>query len=192
MNYSLSGGEPLAGQLARVALGDRTAFDSLYAATAPKLFAVSIRILRSQAEAEEALQESYIKIWNKAGDYAPTGASPMSWLISIARNTAIDCLRRRREATTGDIDPDAVVDDAPTPEAAALLSSDVGRLYECFEELEDERASLIKKAYFSGYTYSELADATRTPIGTIKSWIRRSLMKLRECLERTPGGVRNE
>lgn len=191
MNDALSGTGALSALLARVALADRAAFNSLYESTASKLFAVSIRILGSRAEAEEALQETFVKIWNRARDYSPTGASPMPWLISIARNTAIDHRRRRREAETGDAEIDAAADGAPTPEDTALLSSDVARLYVCLEELEEGRAALIKRAYYTGCTYAELAATTKTPIGTVKSWIRRSLMKLRECLERSPDGERN-
>ncbi len=181
---------PLQDLIGRVAIGDRAAFDALYARTSGKLFAVILRIVGNRAASEEVLQESYLKIWRNAGKFRRMGASPMSWLIAIARNGAIDWLRRNPDVIVVDDGLDKSIDDAPTPEQMATLSSDVARLYECLDELEPQRAQLIKRAYFTGCTYTELANATKTPVGTVKSWIRRSLLKLRDCIEAMPAARR--
>lgn len=183
--------------IARIALGERHAFDNLYAATAPALYATAYRILGDRSEAEDAIQETYVKIWRNAGAYGPTHAAPMSWLIAITRNTAIDRLRRRRETTMLPETFTELPDDAPTPEAAALASSEALRIQECLDELEPTRATLIRRAFFTGQTYHELARSMETPLGTIKSWIRRSLITLKDCLdpddsEQTRAGERHD
>lgn len=168
--------------LSRMAMGDRAAFTSLYSATSAKLFGVTLRVLNNRAEAEEVLQEVYIKVWHSAARYKVNGLSPMSWLITIARNHSIDRLRTRRANHDGLDQAAEIVDAAPGPEALAIAGSDRARIVRCMAELEADRADAVRRAYVMGETYAELADRYRVPLNTIRTWLRRSLIKLRECL----------
>jgi RNA polymerase sigma-70 factor (ECF subfamily) len=168
----------------RTALKDRAAFDELYRHTSAKLFGVCLRVLNDRPEAEEALQEVYIKVWTKADRYAASELSPISWLVAIARNHAIDRIRTRRAATT---DLDAALDIAdplPGPEARALEQGESRRLAGCLDELDADRAAAVRGAYLRGDSYAELAERFGVPLNTMRTWLRRSLLKLRECLER--------
>ncbi|MEP0518955.1 MAG: sigma-70 family RNA polymerase sigma factor [Hyphomicrobiales bacterium] len=170
--------------LAKIALNDRNAFNELWERTSAKLFGVCLRILKNRNEAEEALQEVYVKIWRKADSYAPSNYSPMTWLISIARNEAIDRLRAKKPAT---VDIEEVYDlasDAPTPEKAAIAASDLQQINACMEELQPIHAAAVQGAYLEGYSYQELADTYEIPVNTMRTWLRRSLIKLKECLQR--------
>jgi RNA polymerase sigma-70 factor, ECF subfamily len=169
--------------LQRIADGERAAFSALYDATSGKLFAVCLTVLTSRAEAEEALQETYLKVWRRAGSYDADRASAMSWLIAIARNAAID-IARRRKGVPVDLDAAAELeDDGPSPETAANAAGEARRLHDCLGELEGEQARIIKRAYMGGLSYSQVAEAAGKPLGTVKSLIRRGLQKLRACLE---------
>ena len=170
--------------IVRVSTGERAAFDELYRHTSAKLFGVCLRILRDRAEAEEALQEVFVKIWTKAGRFAVSELSPISWLVAVARNHSIDRLRGRK-AVADDIDAAIqVADPAPGPEAAAVAGSERGRIELCMGELEADRAAAVRGAYLDGDSYAELAERFAVPLNTMRTWLRRSLMKLRECLER--------
>ncbi|MGE0502581.1 MAG: sigma-70 family RNA polymerase sigma factor [Rhizobiaceae bacterium] len=170
--------------IVRVSMRDRGAFDLLYRQTSAKLFGVCLRVLRDRAEAEEALQEVYVKIWTKADRFAVSDLSPISWLVAVARNHAIDRVRARRQAT---VDIDAaldIADDAPSPEARAVAGAEGERIHHCLEELDNDRAAAVRGAYLKGESYAELAERHGVPLNTMRTWLRRSLMKLRECLER--------
>lgn len=168
----------------RVSLKDRGAFDSLYRHTSAKLFGVCLRVLNDRAEAEEALQEVYVKIWTKADRYAVSDLSPISWLVAVARNHAIDRVRQRR-VRAEDLDAALdIADPAPTPEASALAAGDNDRLRSCLEELDRDRAAAVRGAYLKGETYAALAERHGVPLNTMRTWLRRSLLKLRDCLER--------
>ncbi|WP_290684554.1 MULTISPECIES: sigma-70 family RNA polymerase sigma factor [unclassified Haematobacter] len=169
----------------RVALRDRLAFDGLYGATSAKLFGTCLRVLKDRAEAEEVLQEVFIKIWLKADRFAVTGQSPMTWLIAVARNQAIDRLRKRREAAS-DLEDGAleISDPAPGPEARAVASGQRRQLDGCLDELEAGRAEAVCAAYLEGRSYAELAAHHDVPLNTMRTWLRRSLMQLKECLQR--------
>lgn len=170
--------------IARTALGDRAAFSALYTATSAKLFGVVLRVLGNTAEAEDAVQEIYIKIWRNADRYKANGLSPMTWLITIARNHAIDRLRARR-ATSGGMDEVAALPDtAPGPEALALQSSERAQISACLDELQSTHAAAIRRVYLDGDTYADLAEYFGVPLNTMRTWLRRSLLKLRECLTR--------
>jgi len=175
----------LAELLARTALADRAAFEALYAATRSKLFAVSLRIVRERPLAEEALQDSFVSIWNRAADYAPAKSAPLTWMTAIVRNRSLDIVRRSREEP--DID-DALAtnlaDEAPPPDLAAQARAAHHTLRDCLEELEAEQRQSIALAFFHGLTHSELAQHLRRPLGTVKTHVRRGLIRLRECLER--------
>jgi RNA polymerase sigma-70 factor (ECF subfamily) len=168
--------------LARTAMRDRAAFTMLYQRTSAKLFGVALRILRDRAEAEEALQEVYVKIWQRADRYAAGGYSPISWLVAIARNHALDKLRARKPVSDG---IDAVLelpDGGRNPEQATLDEDERGRIETCMDQLEKERADAVRGAYLDGYSYEELAERAGIPLNTMRTWLRRSLIKLRECL----------
>jgi RNA polymerase sigma-70 factor (ECF subfamily) len=180
----MTSAESIESLLARVALRDRGAFELLYQRTSAKLFGVCLRILSERAEAEEALQEAFVKIWRNAGQYSQARAGAIAWMAAIARNQSIDRLRARRRGAE-DIDVAAeVADGRPTPEAEAVAAADRRLLHDCLDALEPGHAAAIRDAYFGGYTYEALARRGGVPLGTMKSWIRRGLAKLRECLER--------
>lgn len=168
----------------RVSLGDRAALASLYDLTSAKLFAVCLRVLRQTQSAEDAMQEAYVKVWKNADRYRVTGHSPMTWLITIARNTAIDRLRaHRNHADLSDYDT-TLAASTPTPEQSAIAASQAGRMAECLDLLPVDRRAAITGAYLDGRTYAELADAANVPLNTMRTWLRRGLIALRECLER--------
>jgi RNA polymerase sigma-70 factor, ECF subfamily len=168
--------------IGRVGLRDQAAFHLLYGATSAKLFGVCLRVLKNRTDAEDVLQDAYVKIWNNAGKYQVTGYSPMTWLISIVRNQAIDRLRARKPETAELVEADDIADGSATPEQQVLVGGDVERLRLCLEKLSPGRAEAVKAAYMEGYSYQELADRLEQPINTVRTWLRRSLISLRECL----------
>jgi RNA polymerase sigma-70 factor (ECF subfamily) len=168
----------------RISLKDRSAFDQLYWATSGKLFAVCLRVLNDRAEAEEALQEVFVNVWTKADRFAVSELSPISWLVAVARNHSIDRIRRRRRPTAEIGVALDISDPAPSPEEVAVTDGERGRIFACLEELEQDRASAVQGAYLNGNSYAELAERHGVPLNTMRTWLRRSLLKLRECLER--------
>jgi len=171
--------------LAACALKDRQAFARLYVMTSAKLYGVVLRILSRDEWAQDCLQEAYIKVWNRADSYRPYLASPMTWMATIARNQALDLLRRRhREVRESEIDglPEEVDRELLPPERLQR-SADGQRLNRCLEQLKSQQRQVIALAYFRGLTHDELAARTHTPLGTIKTWIRRGLEQLKRCLE---------
>ena len=169
--------------IARCALGDRAAMDALYQATSAKLFGICLRILGERPAAEDVLQEVYVKVWHASDRYASNGNSPITWLAAIARNAAIDRRRargRRRERGTDRL-PE-MPDRAPTPEDAAIASGEAGRIVHCMGQLEEARARAVRGAYLEGRSYAELAKAAGVPLNTMRTWLRRSLIALRECM----------
>lgn len=172
----------IADLIARCSLRDRAAFRTLYQRTSAKLFGVVLRILRNRAEAEEAIQEVYIKIWQRADRYVPGQYSPISWLVAIARNHALDMVRARRP---GGDDLDMALDipdGAPDPERMTESSQEGARVEACLATLEPDRAEAVRGAYLDGYSYEELAQRFAVPLNTMRTWLRRSLIRLRECL----------
>lgn len=170
--------------IARVALGDRDAFSRLYDAVAPKLLGVALRVLGDRASAEDAMQEAFVKIWRNAGTYGVTGHSPMTWLITIARNTAIDRLRRRRPVEDIDTMAEVLPAAGPCGEAAAMARSDAARIVACLDELDPDRRDAVRGAYLDGQSYADLAARHGVPLNTMRTWLRRSLLRLRECMSR--------
>jgi RNA polymerase sigma-70 factor (ECF subfamily) len=176
----------LAATLMRVAGGDRAALRIVYQDTSAKLFGVCLRILNDRSEAEDVLQEVYVTVWRKAGTFDPGRASPITWLVAIARNRSIDRLRssavsRRSEPIESAED---VRDDAPGAIDVVLQTEQHVRLKICLGELEERHAKAVRSAFLDGVTYEQLAERMGVPLGTMKSWIRRGLLKLRACLER--------
>lgn len=164
--------------------GDQSAFSTLYRRTSAKLFGVCLTILRDRGEAEEVLQEVYVTVWHRAATFDPALASAITWLGAIARNRAIDRLRRHREVQADESTLEEAVDERPSPATAAEASEERRRLEHCLEILPATQGSVVREAFFAGATYAELAERLRVPLGTLKSWIRRSLLQLKACLER--------
>lgn len=173
--------------LARTALKDQQAFAELYRAASPHLYAVALRILREAAAAEEVLQESFVNIWHHAGSYVGAKSAPLTWLTRIVRNRCLDQLRRREvETVTMDDEEEGVTIAAqgPTPLEMLLAGADALALKACVDALEPEQKQAIALAFFRGLSHSELAAHLRQPLGTVKSWVRRGLERLRACLDR--------
>jgi RNA polymerase sigma-70 factor (ECF subfamily) len=169
----------------RIAGGDRDALRHLYQATSAKLFGVCLRILSSRDEAEDVLQEVYLTIWRRAGRYRPERAGVMAWACTIARNRAIDRLRAR--GPLAGAEPVAGLeraDGAAGGEAWLVAADEAARLTRCLEALDDRARAVIRTAFFEGVTYEALAQRVGAPAGTVKSWIRRGLARLKGCLER--------
>jgi RNA polymerase sigma factor (sigma-70 family) len=176
----------LTAALARVAGGDRNALKLLYRDTSAKLFAVCMRILHDQGEVEDVLQDVYITVWQRAVTFDPARASPITWLVAIARNRSIDRLRSGASAVRMRTIDEAseISDNKPSALAQIENSQERQRLMDCLGELEPRHAGAIRSAFLDGVAYDELAQRMNIPLGTMKSWIRRSLLRLRECLER--------
>ena len=172
--------------LARTALRDQEAFAELYRATAPHLYAVALRILREAAAAEEVLQESFVNVWHHAASYIAAKSQPLTWLTSIVRNRCLDQLRRREvDTVTMDDEEEGVTIAAqgPTPLEMLLTGADALAVRHCFEGLDPTQKQAIALAFFQGLSHSELAHHLRQPLGTVKSWVRRGLERLRTCLD---------
>jgi RNA polymerase sigma-70 factor, ECF subfamily len=175
----------LAASLTAAGRGDAAAFDALYRRTSAKLFGICLRIFPDRQEAEDALQDAYITIWNKAATYDAARASPITWMATVTRNRAIDRLRSRGKAGLAPIDEaNEIADSAPLAEAQLIASSEDKALHVCVGTLEARDAGFIRAAFMGGATYADLAVKEGLPLGTVKSRIRRALIKLRECLER--------
>jgi RNA polymerase sigma-70 factor (ECF subfamily) len=174
----------IAALIGRVALRDRAALSSLYASVSPKLFAVCLRILKDRSDAEDALQEVFVKIWHRADQFATAAANPVGWLVTVARNHSIDVLRARKPVADNIEDNFDLADAARDPEAETVIKGEGKRIDRCMEELDSERASAVRSAYVEGLSYQELADHHGVPLNTMRTWLRRSLLKLRECLDR--------
>ncbi|WP_395539933.1 sigma-70 family RNA polymerase sigma factor [Neotabrizicola sp. sgz301269] len=177
--------DPVADLLHRCAARDRAAFSALYRETSAKLMGVLLRILGRRSEAEDALQEVYTRAWLRAGRYDAQKGRGMTWLIAIARNHAIDRLRARRpEAEEAGEDRLAQLADAtPRAEARLVALGEVARMRDCFDQLEPDRAEAVRGAYLVGLSYAELAARHAVPLNTLRTWLRRSLLRLRECLD---------
>ena len=175
----------LAGLLAATHSGDESAFEELYGLCSKQLFGILVRILRVEAVAEEALQESFVKIWQNAGKYVPESGSPMAWLCSVARNHALDLLRRRglREGQE-QADMHEFIQAAPDiSKPLDQMSDDAEMLMRCLDEVPADARHCLVGAYCEGYSHEELSQQVDTPVNTIKSWIRRGLISLRKCLD---------
>jgi RNA polymerase sigma-70 factor, ECF subfamily len=173
----------LASLLAAISRGDRQAFSKLYECTSAKLYGICLRLMGNEAEAQEVLQEAYVTVWRKADRFEPAKASPVTWLAVLARNTAVDRLRRRHDMFE-DLDAAANVE-ANDPSAFNILADaqDAIRLHYCLEALDERAGAMIRSAFIDGASYPQLAAREGVPLGTMKSWIRRGLQRLRGCLE---------
>jgi RNA polymerase sigma-70 factor (ECF subfamily) len=180
--------------LARAGLGDRAAFATLYERTSSHLFAVVLRINRDRAQAEDILQEVYVNVWRAARSFDAAQSQPLTWLTSIARNRAIDSLRRiqtqpQMQTSSGATDAenenvyDTVADASPGPLDLLSRASEARALDQCMEKLSALQRQSVALAFFQGLSHAEVAAQLRQPLGTVKSWVRRALMTLKACLQ---------
>ena len=173
--------------LSATAAGDQRAFRELYESSSSHLFGLLLRMLRRRDWAEEALQDCFLKVWQKAETYAPEKGAPMTWLMTVARYRALDLLRMKRPEVEmpeeGEEQPFSFADETQSPEDRAVESEGMGRLENCMKGLQEEQRQSVLLAYYEGYTHQELAERLKAPLGTVKSWVRRGLGRLRECLE---------
>ncbi len=179
--------------LARAGLGERAAFARLYERTSAHLFAVVLRINRDRAQAEDILQEVYVNVWRAAAGFSAAQSQPMTWLTSIARNRAIDSLRRAQSRPqlssshpTDDENPDVydtTADSAPGPLELLTRAADARQLGDCMQALSASQRQSLALAFYDGMSHAEVADHLKQPLGTVKSWVRRALSSLRRCLD---------
>ena len=180
--------EELQTLLARVAAGEQAAFSALYRATAAHLYAIALRIVRHAHLAEEILQEAFVNVWHHAGTYDAAKSQPMTWLVSIVRHRALDQVRRR-DVDTVPLDTDdergawEPASDAPAAVELLLAGADARAVRDCVDTLDPGPRLAIALAFFHGMSHGELAAHLREPLGTVKSWVRRGLERLRRCLD---------
>ena len=176
--------EKLAALLAKAGIGDRAAFAALYDSTKSKLFAVSLRIVRERHVAEEVLQESFVSIWNNAANYAAAKSAPMTWMTAIVRNRSLDIVRRPFLEVQDEEDYFAsnMEDDRPGPDAQLVARRDQVNIERCMKGLDGEQQQTISLAFFQGLSHAEVASHLGKPLGTVKTHIRRGLLKLKSCL----------
>jgi RNA polymerase sigma-70 factor (ECF subfamily) len=189
-NVDADKNERLKALLAACARRDRPAFASLYQATSAKLFGVAVRMLRREDWAEEVLQECYVSIWNNAAGYSASLSAPMTWMTTIVRNRCLDWLRRPNveivlhdDEETGENPLERMASDDPGPLENLAASADARALAECMALLDAKMRQAIALAFYDGLTHTELAAHMRQPLGTVKTWVRRGLERLRGCLE---------
>ena len=183
----------LQADLARVALGDRAAFQRVYQATSAHLFGVAMRMLNRRDLAEDVLQESFVNVWHHAGGYQAAAGQPMTWLISIVRNKCLDLLRAigRRPTESLDArddDDDApardIADERPSPLQMLGQASEALHIRACMDALDASHRQCLALAYYHGMSHAEVAAHLRAPLGSVKAWVRRGLDKLKACLDR--------
>ena len=168
--------------LAAVAKGDRAAFERLYVATRAKLYGVLLRILGRAALADEVLKETYLRVWNMAGKFDPTAASPMTWMVAIARNRAIDIVRKSGNVLVDETPEALTAAEAPPPLARRDMTEELKMLLACLGRLDPEKQRIVLLAYYSGWSREQLAEKLDIPVSTIKTWLRRSLLEIHACM----------
>jgi RNA polymerase sigma-70 factor, ECF subfamily len=179
--------DELARLVGRVALRDRAAFAEVYRRTADHLLGIAYTVLHDEGRAEDALQEAFVNVWNSAPQYNPGVAAPMTWLINIVRNKAIDKSRSgrgEREATVALDDSvyEIAADEGATPHALLDDGLVKARIDGCMADLGAPQRQAIALAYYRGLVHTEIAEALGAPLGTVKAWVRRGLDRLRDCL----------
>jgi RNA polymerase sigma-70 factor (ECF subfamily) len=174
--------DPLARLLIKVAAQDRAAFRKLYHATAAKLMGVLLRILGNRSEAEDAMQDIYTRVWLRAASFDAEKGRAMTWLITLARNHAIDRLRSR-PAPQDDADLEMIIDMSPRAETRLIAQGEAKRINACIDRLDPSHAAALRGAYLSGRSYQDLALAGNVPLNTMRTWLRRGLLSLKDCMD---------
>ena len=173
----------LADALSRCARGERAALREIYDSEAPTMIGIAMRVLKRRDMAEEAVHDAFLRIHQHAGSFDPAKGSARAWIFTIVRNRALNIVRGEAKTDlVDDFEPMGLQDDGDSPETIMSKLSDARSLKRCLELLEPERRKLILLAYTQGLTHGEIAGKIGAPLGTVKSWIRRSLMTLRECM----------
>jgi RNA polymerase sigma-70 factor (ECF subfamily) len=172
----------LSALLRSVAGGDRQALAGVYQRTSAKLYGICLRVLREERDAQDVLQEVFLTVWKRAGHFDASKASPITWLAVLTRNKCIDRLRRGSIRSVGLDDAVDVQDDGKSAPEVIEEKQEAQRLHQCLEELEDRTGGMIRSAFFDGITYAQLAERELVPLGTMKSLIRRGLIRLKGCL----------
>lgn len=178
--------DPYADLLMQCAQGNQTAFSKLYSESSGQLLAVSSRVLRSRELGEDALQDAYIKIWNKASSFDSSKASGMTWMTTIVRNRCLDILRAQKvRPQETDIEYEGLdfTDEALGPDDKSGLNIMTRRVLKCMDGLQENQKKAILMAYYYGMTHEEIAAKLDSPLGTVKAWVRRGVVRLKECLE---------
>ncbi|MBM6551707.1 sigma-70 family RNA polymerase sigma factor [Marinomonas ostreistagni] len=169
--------------LTDIAQGNTRAFSELYDCTSTKLYGICLRVLEDDASAQEVLQETYMKVWRNAERYQSNGLSPMTWLMTIARNSAIDKRRALMAQPSMSSEDIELIEDHDSPECQVAFAQAKQHIEDCLNSLPPERAEAIKGAYLEGLSYAELAEQCAIPLNTIRTWLRRGLQRLKGCLE---------
>lgn len=173
----------LVAALQSAASGQSSSVKTIYDMTSAKLYGICIRICPDREAAEDVLQDVYVKIWRRAGSFDPARASPISWMAVITRNAALDwCRREGRHNMASQDDGIDIVDETPLADFQLEQDQQYSRLISCLDGLGSDQSRTIRRAFLDGLTYQQLSDASGTPLGTLKSWVRRGLQQLKACL----------
>lgn len=178
--------DPYADLLLKCSNGDQVAFSKLYSESSSQLLAVSMRLLRTRQAGEDAVQDAYIKIWNKAGSFNSSKASGMTWMTTIVRNRCLDILRAQKvrpQETDIEFEGLDFTDEALGPDDQSGISLMTRRMLKCMQGLQENQKKAILMAYYYGMTHEEIAAKLDSPLGTVKAWVRRGVVRLKECLE---------
>lgn len=182
----------LQADIARLALGERAALRRVYESTSAHLFGIALRVLKRRELAEDVLQEAFVNVWHSAGSYQASQAQPMTWLISIVRNKALDHLRAGKrhvaDSIDNDDDPEAhqIADERPNPMQLLLKAEEAMGIRGCMDSLDASPRQCLSLAYYHGMSQSEIAEHITAPIGSVKAWVRRGLERLKKCVEQRP------
>jgi RNA polymerase sigma-70 factor (ECF subfamily) len=174
--------QDLVAALQQTARGDRAAFRLVYEATSLKLYGIVVRILGRREVADEILQEVYIRVWQRAGDFDAASGSPITWLAAIARNLALDEARRKSPRSLEEFPEVLQLPSEDDPAATQERSEELKRLEACLDGLEPDRKELVLLVYHYGMTREEISRRVNRPVATVKTWLRRSLAQLKDCL----------
>ncbi len=167
--------------LRRCAAGDGAAFRALYDRWSARLHGIALRITRQPSLAADATHDAFVQVWEQARRFDPARGSAEAWMIGLVRYRSLDIVRRQAREVPG-YEAEEREDESPDALSRLVSTSEGAALQRCLEQLEAERRRLVVMAFVDGLSHSELADTLRVPLGTVKSWIRRSLLSLRECL----------
>lgn len=176
--------DPISVLVTNIQRGDQAALRRLYSVASPKLFAIALRIVKRRSLAEDVIQDVFVRIWQHCHDYTPDKGSVWAWMTTIVRNRAIDCIRQDREIL---MDPEDAMweqtDPGDGPMQTFLRHESAGAIRRCLEKLPKEQRQVILVAYYEGRTHDAIAHLIDVPLGTVKTWIRRGLMRIKECLQ---------